>query len=102
MLNNELYCIAFSRAITLSDICDNAEYTKDSHQTTDEEMSYISGSIIHRLRCFLLHERNPNIDNECRTKNNESLPIDHFVLKAERKNDFDIYFYADVISDMFR
>lgn len=53
------------------------------------------------LRCSLLHEGNPNVDNERLTKKNESLPIDHFVLKIESKNDFDIYSDGSGISDMF-
>ena len=48
-----------------------------------------------------MHEGNPNVDNDCLTKRNESLPIDHFVLKIERKNDFDIYSDGSGISDMF-
>ena len=64
-------------------------------------MPYLSGSVIYSLRCSLLHEGNPNVDNDCLTKRNESLPIDHFVLKIERKNDFDIYSDGSGISDMF-
>ena len=74
---------------------------KNPHQTTDEEIPYLSGSVIYSLRCSLLHEGNPNVDNDCLTKRNESLPIDHFVLKIERKNDFDIYSDGSGISDMF-
>lgn len=76
-------------------------YEKNPHQTTDEEMPYLSGSVIYSLRCSLLHEGNPNVDNDRLTKRNESLPIDHFVLKIERKNDFDIYSDGSGISDMF-
>ena len=111
-LNNDLYFVALSAALTLPDICGKAEYPgekssekryidwydkeigyyeKNPHQTTDEEMPYLSGSVIYSLRCSLLHEGNPNVDNDRLTKRNESLPIDHFVLKIERKNDFDIY-----------
>ena len=49
----------------------------------------------------MLHEGNPNVDNERLTKKDESLPIDHFVLKIESKNDFDIYSDGSGISDMF-
>lgn len=119
---NDLYFVALSAALTLPDICGKAEYPgeksskkryidwydkeigyyeKNPHQTTDEEMPYLSGSVIYSLRCSLLHEGNPNVDNDRLTKRNESLPIDHFVLKIERKNDFDIYSDGSGISDMF-
>lgn len=48
-------------------------------------MPYLSGSVIYSLRCSLLHEGNPNVDNVQLTRGNASLPIDHFVLKVERK-----------------
>ena len=64
-------------------------------------MPYLSGGVIYSLRCSLLHEGNPNVDNDRLTKRNESLPIDHFVLKIESKKDFDIYSDGSGISDMF-
>lgn len=48
-------------------------------------MPYLSGSVIYSLRCSLLHEGNPNVDNAQLTRGNASLPIDHFVLKGEKK-----------------
>ena len=48
-----------------------------------------------------MHEGNSNIDNERLTKRNESLPIDHFVLKIGSKNDFDMYSDGSEISNMF-
>lgn len=48
-------------------------------------MPYLSGSVIYSLRCSLLHKGNPNVDNVQLTRGNASLPIDHFVLKVERK-----------------
>jgi len=121
-LDHDLYFAALSTALTLPDICGKAEYPneksskkryidwynkeigyyeKNPHQTTDEGMPYLSGSVIYSLRCSLLHEGNPNVDNERLEKKNESLPIDHFVLKIESKNDFDIYSDGSGISDMF-
>ncbi len=94
-LNNDLYFVALSTALTLPDICGKAEYPdeksskkryidwndkeigyyeKNPHQTTDEEMPYLSGSVIYSLRCSLLHEGNPNVDNDRLTQKNESLP----------------------------
>ena len=105
-LDNDLFFAALSTALTLPDICGKAEYPNESSskkryidwydkeigrfeknpcQTTDEEMPYLSGKVIYSLRCSLLHEGNPNVDNERLTKGNESLPINHFVLKTESK-----------------
>ena len=64
-------------------------------------MPYLSGSVIYSLRCSLLHKGNPNVDNVQLTRGNASLPIDHFVLKVERKKDFDIYADSSGISDIF-
>lgn len=59
--------------------------SKISNQTTEEGMPYLLGSAIYSLRCSLLHEGNPNADNVQLTRGNASLPIDHFVLKGEKK-----------------
>lgn len=53
-----------------------------------ENMPYLSGEVIYSLRCSLLHEGNPNMNNDSlRT----DLPIDHFSLVIERAKPFDIY-----------
>lgn len=121
-LDNNLYFVALSTALTLPDICGKAEYPseasskkryidwydqeiglyeKNPHQTSNEEMPYLSGNVIYSLRCSLLHAGNPSVDNCQLTVRNASLPIDHFVLKVERKNEFDIYSDASSISDVF-
>lgn len=121
-LDNDLYFVALCTALTLPDICGKAEYPnernsgkryidwydkeigyyeKNSHQTTDEEMPYLSGRVIYNLRCSLLHEGNPNVDNEKLTCKNASLPIDHFVLKVEKKKELDIYSDSTGISNLF-
>ena len=51
-------------------------------------MPYLSGNVIYSLRCSLLHEGNPNVDNVQLTRKSTSLPIDHFVLKVEKKKRF--------------
>ena len=58
-------------------------------------------SVIYSLRCSLLHEGNPNADNGQLTRKNASLPIDHFVLKVEKKKDFDVYSDSSGISNIF-
>ncbi len=121
-LDNDLYFAALSTALTLPDICGKAEYPserstkksyidwynseigryeKNPHQSSKEEMPYLSGEVIYSLRCSLLHAGNPNVDNAQLTKKNASLPIDHFVLKVEKKKDFDIYSDSSGISDIF-
>ena len=121
-LNNDLYFAALSTALTLPDICGKAEYPdekssrkryidwydkeigyyeKNPNQTTDEEMPYLSGSVIYILLCSLLHEENSNVDNGQLTRKNASLPIDHFVLKVEKKKDFDVYSDSSGISNIY-
>ena len=121
-LENDLYFVALNSALTLPDICGKAEYPneksskkryidwynkeigkyeRNTDQTADEEMPYLSGSVIYNLRCSLLHEGNPNIDNERLIHKNESLPINHFVLKIESKKEFGIYSDGSEISDLF-
>lgn len=63
-------------------------------------MPYLSGNVIYSLRCSLLHEGNPNVDNVQLTRKNASLQIDYFVLKVEKKKDFDIYADSNGIPDI--
>ena len=121
-LDHDLYFVALSTALTLPDVCGKVEYPnetrskkryidwynkeigyyeKNPSQTSEEEMPYLSGNVIYSLRCSLLHEGNPNVDNVQLTRKNASLPIDHFVLKVEKKKDFDIYSDSSGISDIF-
>lgn len=106
-LENDLYLAALSSALTLPDICGKVAYPDESSSRKryiswyDEEigkyeknpedkenMPYLSGEVIYSLRCSLLHEGNPNMNNDSlRT----DLPIDHFSLVIERAKPFDIY-----------
>ncbi len=106
-LENDLYLVALSSALTLPDVCGKAAYPDESSSRKryiswyDEEigkyeknpkdkenMPYLSGKVIYSLRCSLLHEGNPNMNNDSlRT----DLPIDHFSLVIERAKPFDIY-----------
>ncbi len=120
-LDSDLFFAALGTALTLPDICGKAEYPnerrtskryidwynneigiyeKNPKQSPNEEMPYLSGEVIYNLRCAFLHSGNPNVENAQLTKRNESLPIDHFVLKLEKKGDFDIYADSSSISDI--
>lgn len=113
-LENELYFVALSSALTLPDICGKVAYpTKQSSRKRyilwyDEEigkyeknpedkddMPYLSGEVIYSLRCSLLHEGNPNMKNES-LRTNQS--IDYFSLVIEKAKPFDIYSDASMIT----
>ena len=110
-LDNDLYFVALGSALTLPDICGKAEYpTEDSsrkryiewydneigqyerssNSISKEPMPYLSGEVMYNLRCALLHEGNPNINNNELVRRN-SLPIDRFKLKIESKKEIEIY-----------
>lgn len=114
-LENELYFVALSSALTLPDICGKAAWPLERSSRKryiswyDEEigkyeknpedkdnMSYLSGEIIYNLRCSLLHEGNPNMKNDSLITNQ---PIDHFSLVIEKAKPFDIYSDASTITE---
>lgn len=106
-LENDLYLVALNSALTLPDICGKA--ARPNEQSTrkryilwydeeigkyekcpkdKDEMPYLSGEVIYSLRCSLLHEGNPNVNNASLRTNQ---PIDHFSLIVEKAKPFDIY-----------
>lgn len=112
-LENELYFVALSSALTLPDICGKAAYPDErssrkryiswydevigkyeKNPDDKENMPYLSGEVIYSLRCSLLHEGNPNMNNDSLKT---SLPIDHFSLVIEKAKPFDIYSDASSI-----
>ena len=109
-MDNDLLLVALSAALTLPDVCGKVafpdeqssrvryvnwfedeigQYEKSPHHD-GVEMPYVSGKVLYSLRCSFLHSGNPNIDNSQLERNHE-LPIDHFSLKREKKNQFNIY-----------
>ena len=101
-LEQDLFMVALTTALTLPDICGNAEFPNEKNWkryiswydneitsnkrngrgTTVEDMPELDGSVVYSLRCSLLHEGNPNINNEQLAKN-KIKHIDHFVLTIE-------------------
>lgn len=101
-LEQDLFMVALTTALTLPDICGKAEFPNEKNWkryiswydneitsnkrkgrgTTVEDMPELDGSVVYSLRCSLLHEGNPNINNEQLAKN-KTKPIDHFVLTVE-------------------
>ena len=115
-LENDLYFVALSSALTLPDIYGKAAWPAEKSSKRryilwyDEEIGkyeqdpkdkdgtpYLSGEIIYSLRCSLLHEGNPNVKNDKRKTNQ---PIDHFSLVIEKANAFNIYSDASAIVEI--
>lgn len=114
-LESNLYFVALSSALTLPDICGKAAYPEESssrrryiswyneeigkyekNPEDKENMPYLSGEVIYSLRCSLLHEGNPNMNNDSLRAD---LPIDHFSLVIEKAKSFDIYSDSSSISN---
>lgn len=107
-LENELYFVALSSALTLPDICGKAarpterskkryiswydeeigKYEKNLEDKYD--MPYLSGEVIYNLRCSLLHEGNPNVKKD-------SLNIDYFSLVIQKDKSVGVYSDASTI-----
>lgn len=113
-LENELYFVALSSALTLPDICGKAAYPDErssrkryiswydekigkyeKNPEDKDDMPYLSGEVIYSLRCSLLHEGNPNMKNDNLRTNQ---PIDHFSLVIEKVKPVDIYLDASTIT----
>lgn len=118
-LDAEAYMAALSLVLTLPDICAKAEYgdslknkeryikwfdeyigqyEKPPVKSGATEMPYLSGEVVYQLRCSVLHQGTPNIDNS--KIKDETCQIDHFTLVIERKKPFDIYVDSASISSM--
>ncbi len=106
-LENDLFMVALTTALTLPDVCGkvafpnegnnkrryiswfDTEITSKKYANQDDEscdMPRLNGSIVYSLRCSLLHEGNPNIDNREIAKNGTK-PIDHFILTKEHNGE---------------
>lgn len=93
-LENNLYFAALNLALTLPDICAKAKYPNEKNNKKryvdwyeeyiskyekvpdDIHMPYESGELIYSLRCSVLHQGNPNIDEK-------KCNITHFNLVVE-------------------
>lgn len=115
-LDNNLYFAALNSALTLPDICGQAEYPSDGvakryiawydkeigrfekspEHDGAEEMPYLSGKVMYSLRCAMLHSGEPNI-NGTSVKNKPD--IDKFSLVIEKAQPFEIYSDASSVVD---
>ena len=115
-LKHELYFAALTLALVIPDICGKAEYPnksvgdryrdwfeenigqyeKEPVQEGQEEFPYLSGEVVYKLRCSMLHQGNPNVEKD--SIHNEVCQIDHFILVLEEKNELDIYSDSSSIS----
>lgn len=86
-LENNIYMAALNLALTLPDICAKAKYPAEKSNKKryvdwyeeyigqydkypkfhegDKEPAYPSGEVIYSLRCSMLHQGTPNIDDKC-------------------------------------
>lgn len=106
-LENDLHFVALNSALTLPDICGKAAYPNEVSSKKryvlwyDEEigkyekcpgdqrnMPYLSGEVVYSLRCSLLHEGNPNVNND---KLKEGCSIDKFSLVVEKNKTYNSY-----------
>lgn len=101
-LDQDLFMVALTTALTLPDICGKVAFPNEKNwkryiswydneitsiknsgrNIQNDDMPTLDGSVVYSLRCSLLHEGNPNIDNQQLAKNGTK-PINHFTLKIE-------------------
>lgn len=108
-LSCEMYVSALNLVLTVPDICGKAEYPqlcvgkryiawfdewigqyeKSALKEGEVRTPYLSGEMVYRLRCNVLHQGNINIDKgEIKDTDNQ---INRFILLVQKKNEFGIY-----------
>ena len=118
-LDAEAYMAALMTSLAVVDVCSKAEYPDDNRNKCryikwfDEhigiteradysnidsqkdalykDLPYLNGEVAYQLRCALMHQGNPNIDND--NIHNPEHKIDHFIIEYEKPKD--IGFYSD-------
>ena len=101
----EAYLAALTLALTVPDICGRAEYGAigsrkryidwydewigQYEKPPEEEDAYLNGEVIYQLRCSVLHQGTPNIDNKRISE--KRCKIDYFRIIIEPANQFEIY-----------
>ena len=119
-LDNEAYLSALTLVLTIPDICGKAKYPKEksgkkryllwydefvgtyekpSIDIHDIQFPYLSGEVIYSLRNMMLHQGTPNIEKE--KIEEECNRIDHFIIRIEKKKEFNLYVDAAHIYDDF-
>ena len=110
---------ALALALTIPDICGKAKYPEiksignryrkwfdeyigeyEKKVVTNEEgtkhlgMPYLSGELVYKLRCAFLHSGGANIEKEY-----DGFKLDNFILRVEKKNEFDDYVNVACLDD---
>jgi hypothetical protein len=116
-LDAQAYMAALALALVIPDVCGKAEYPNEKSSKArytkwfDQEISYsehpdysnmdplkekeakklphLNGEAIYQLRCAILHQGNPNIDND-KIQNDEN-KIGHFIIEYEKPKVLSIY-----------
>lgn len=100
-LENKLFLAALSLAVTIPDICGEAEFSKQGKPQyikwynehignkakpsgLGKDMPYVSGEIVYYLRNSLLHNGNPNVNKE--KVSDERCKIDRFEMIVGENN----------------
>ncbi len=109
-LDAELYLVALCTALTLPDICGKAELPNEtstakrykmwyekhigqfekSPDDNNNDMPYLSADVVYDLRCSLLHQGNPNV-------NQQKTNIDRFELIIQRFDGLEICFDSSTV-----
>lgn len=105
-LEHDLFFAALTLALTLPDICAKAHYPNGTNNkkryvdwyeeyigqydrcatvpVQNDDMPYLSGEVIYSLRCSMLHQGTPNV-------NEDNCNLTKFELIVEKKNPLGIY-----------
>lgn len=120
-LKHNLYFAALNLALTLPDICAKAKYPNEKsnkkryvdwyeenigqyEKSPDEteDMPYESGEIIYSLRCSVLHQGNPNIDEKkCNITRFELIVEKHKTFGYTACDSFGVSYNSETLEDAY-
>lgn len=112
-LDCELYFVALNTALSLPDICGKVAYPDErssrkryinwyeeeigQYEKIDESMPYLSGEVLYSLRCSLVHEGNPNMQN--RDLNKDKM-LDYFCISIQKPKPSNIYLDSSIVVNL--